>query len=52
MLETSLVKDALTMACFRRRPGTGFIFSSDRGSHLSPMQYEERWHAAQRKKAA
>ncbi len=127
-MQTSLVKDALTMARFRRRPGAGLIFHSDRGSqycshefqnalkgwdmrssmsrkgncwdnaptesfwgrlktaslygrkfatrqeamdavldwmafynhrrlhstlgYLSPMQYEERWHAAQRKKAA
>ena len=127
-MQTSLVKDALTMACFRRRPAAGLIFHSDRGSqycsqefqnalkgwdmrssmsrkgncwdnaptesfwgrlktaslygrkfatrqeamdavmdwmafynhrrlhstlgYLSPMQYEQRWHAAQRKKAA
>ena len=133
-MQTSLVKDALTMARIRRRPAAGLIFHSDRGSqycshefqnalkgwdmrssmsrkgncwadlgfcynaptesfwgrlktaslygrkfatrqeamdavldwmafynhrrlhstlgYLSPMQYEERWHAAQRKKAA
>jgi transposase InsO family protein len=127
-MQTSLVKDALTMARFRRRPGAGLIFHSDRGSqycshefqnalkgwemrssmsrkgncwdnaptesfwgrlktaslygkkfatrqeameavldwmafynhrrlhstlgYLSPMQFEQRWHAAQRKKAA
>ena len=127
-MHTSLVKDALTMAYFRRRPAAGLIFHSDRGSqycshefqdalkgweirssmsrkgncwdnaptesfwgrlktaslygkkfttrqeamnavmdwmafynhrrlhstlgYLSPMQYEERWYAAQRKKAA
>lgn len=127
-MQTTLVKDALTMACFRRRPGPGLIFHSDRGSqycshefqkalaawdmrssmsrkgncwdnapteslwgklktarlhghkfatrrdamdavidwlgfynhkrlhstlgYLSPMQYEQRWHAAQHKKAA
>jgi putative transposase len=127
-MQTSLVKDALTMARFRRRPATELIFHSDRGSqycshefqnalkgwemrssmsrkgncwdnaptesfwgrlktaslygrkfatrqeamdavldwmafynhrrlhstlgYLSPMQFEQRWHAAQRKKAA
>lgn len=127
-MQTSLVKDALTMARFRRRPVEGLIFHSDRGSqycshefqnalkdwgmrssmsrkgncwdnaptesfwgrlktaslygkrfatrreamdavldwmafynhrrlhsalgYLSPMQFEQRWHAAQRKKAA
>jgi transposase InsO family protein len=127
-MQTSLVKDALTMAWFRRRPEAGLIFHSDRGSqycshdfqdamrewqmrssmsrkgncwdnaptesfwgrlktaslygkkfatrreamdavldwmafynhrrlhstlgYLSPMQYEQRWYAAQRKKAA
>ena len=127
-MQTSLVKDALTMARFRRQPGAGLIFHSDRGSqycshefqnalegwgmrssmsrkgncwdnaptesfwgrlktaslygkkfatrqeamnavldwmafynhrrlhstlgYLSPMQFEQRWHAAQRKKAA
>jgi transposase InsO family protein len=127
-MQTSLVKDALTMAWFRRRLEAGLIFHSDRGSqycshdfqdamrewqmrssmsrkgncwdnaptesfwgrlktaslygkkfatrreamdavmdwmafynhrrlhstlgYLSPMQYEQRWYAAQRKKAA
>ena len=127
-MQTSLVKDALAMAWWRRRPPTGVIFHSDRGSqycshefqtalakwqvrssmsrkgncwdnaptesfwgrlktacihgyrftcreharraimnwmafynhrrlhsslgYLSPMQYEQRWHEAQRKKAA
>jgi transposase InsO family protein len=127
-MQTSLVKDALAMAWFRRRPEPGLIFHSDRGSqycshelqsamkgwgirssmsrkgncwdnaptesfwgrlktaslygkkfatrqeamdavldwmsfynhrrlhstlgYLSPMQYEDRWHAAQHKKAA
>ncbi len=31
-MQTSLVKDALLMACFRRRPQQGLIFHSDRGS--------------------
>jgi len=31
-MQTSLVKDALLMACFRRRPAAGLIFHSDRGS--------------------
>ena len=36
-LQTSLVKDALTMARFRRRPVEGLIFHSDRGSqYCSP----------------
>lgn len=127
-MQTGLVKDALTMAWFRRRPQPGLIFHSDRGSqycshefqsamkdwgirssmsrkgncwdnaptesfwgrlktaslygkkfatrqdamnavldwmafynhsrlhstlgYVSPMQYEDRWHAAQRKKTA
>lgn len=31
-MQTSLVKDALLMACWRRRPAKGLIFHSDRGS--------------------
>lgn len=31
-MQTSLVKDALLMACFRRRPAAALIFHSDRGS--------------------
>jgi transposase InsO family protein len=31
-MHTALVKDALLMACFRRRPPPGLIFHSDRGS--------------------
>lgn len=31
-MQTALVKDALLMACFRRRPVAGLIFHSDRGS--------------------
>ncbi len=32
-MRTSLVLDALRMAWFRRRPASGLIFHSDRGSH-------------------
>jgi putative transposase len=33
-MQTRLVKDALAMAWFRRRPQAGLIFHSDRGSQL------------------
>lgn len=31
-MQTALVKDAVLMACFRRRPPADLIFHSDRGS--------------------
>lgn len=36
-MQTSLVKDALLMACFRRRSGAGLIFHSDRGSQYCTL---------------
>jgi transposase InsO family protein len=37
---TSLVKDALTMARFRRRPGATLIFYSDRESQYCRHQFQ------------
>ena len=39
-MQTSLVKDALTMAGFRRRPDEGLIFHSDRGSQYCSHEYQ------------
>jgi putative transposase len=40
-MQTSLVKDALTMACFRRRPAAGLIFHSDRGSQYCSSEFQD-----------
>ena len=40
-MQASLVKDALLMACFRRRPGQGLIFHSDRGSQYCSGEFRE-----------
>ena len=40
-MQTSLVKDALTMACFRRRPPAGLIFHSDRGSQYCSHEFQQ-----------
>jgi transposase InsO family protein len=39
-MQTSLVNDALQMACFRRRPPPGLIFHSDRGSQYCSAQFQ------------
>ena len=39
-MQTSLVKDALLMACWRRRPDTGLIFHSDRGSQYCSHDFQ------------
>ena len=39
-MQTSLVKDALTMARFRRRPSAGLIFHSDRGSQYCSHEFQ------------
>jgi transposase InsO family protein len=40
-MQASLVIDALRMAWFRRRPGPGLIFHSDRGSQYCGRQFQE-----------
>lgn len=40
-MQTNLVNDALLMACFRRRPGAGLIFHSDRGSQYCSQQFQD-----------
>ena len=40
-MQTSLVKDALLMACFRRRPPAGLIFHSDRGSQYCSREFQD-----------
>jgi len=40
-MQTSLVKDALLMACFRRRPAVGLIFHSDRGSQYCSQDFQD-----------
>jgi putative transposase len=48
-MQTSLVKDALAMAWWRRRPAAGLIFHSDRGSQYCsggvPGHFESLGHA-------
>ncbi len=40
-MQTSLVKDALLMACFRRKPAPGLIFHSDRGSQYCSREFQD-----------
>ena len=40
-METSLVDDALRMAWFRRKPPTGLIFHSDRGSQYCSYVFQQ-----------
>lgn len=45
-MQASLVKDALLMACFRRRPPPDLIFHSDRGSQYCSADFQaslEAW---------
>ena len=44
-MQTSLVKDALLMACFRRRPAAGLIFHSDRGSQYCSQDFQDTLQA-------
>jgi putative transposase len=39
-METSLVADALRMAWFRRRPGPGLVFHSDRGVQYCSREFQ------------
>lgn len=39
-MQTSLVKDALSMAWWRRRPAAGLIFHSDRGSQYCSGEFQ------------
>jgi transposase InsO family protein len=41
-MKVSLVKEALAMACFRRRPGKGLIHHSDRGSQYAAHEYQNQ----------
>ncbi len=40
-MQTALVKDALLMACFRRKPSVGLIFHSDRGSQYCSRDFQD-----------
>ena len=40
-MHTSLVKDALAMAWWRRRPAPGLIFHSDRGSQYCSHEFQD-----------
>ena len=40
-MQASLVRDALLMACFRRRPPQGLIFHSDRGSQYCSGEFRD-----------
>ena len=40
-MQTSLVKDALAIAWFRRRPDAGVIFHSDRGSQYCSHVFQD-----------
>ena len=44
-MQSSLVKDALLMACWRRRPGKGLIFHSDRGSQYCSHDFQSTLQA-------
>jgi transposase InsO family protein len=39
-MQTSLVADALRMAWFRRHPGPGLVFHSDRGSQYCSHEFQ------------
>lgn len=40
-MQTSLVKDAMTMAYMRRQPAPGLIFHSDRGSQYCSREFQQ-----------
>ncbi len=40
-MQTSLVTDALCMAWFRRKPATGLVFHSDRGSQYCSQTFQD-----------
>lgn len=40
-MQTNLVKDALAMAWWRRRPATGLIFHSDRGAQYCSGEFQD-----------
>jgi transposase InsO family protein len=44
-MQTALVKDALLMACFRRKPAAGLIFHSDRGSQYCSLDIQSTLRA-------
>jgi transposase InsO family protein len=44
-MHTALVKDALLMACFRRKPAAGLIFHSDRGSQYCSRDFQNTLQA-------
>ena len=46
-MQTSLVKDALTMAWFRRQPEPGLIFHCDRGSQYCSQEFQDTLKAWQ-----
>ena len=39
-MQTGLVKDALLMACWRRRPDKGLVFHSDRGNQYGSEEFQ------------
>lgn len=41
-MQTSLVKEALLMACWRRKPGKGAIFHNDRGSQYCSHEFQNK----------
>ena len=41
-MRTELAIEALTRACWRRKPGPGFIFHSDRGSQYTSAAYRQK----------
>ncbi len=40
-MHSALVKDALLMACFRRKPADGLTFHSDRGSQYCSRDFQD-----------
>jgi len=44
-MHSTLVKDALLMACFRRKPTAGLIFHSDRGAQYCSRDFQDTLQA-------